>query len=268
MDEVALADRRTPMMNPVLKAFAVSFSIYLISVPGFSYLAKVFPSFRAAGSGFFIYAGRLLILITSVFIFYTHKFSTVFSFLGMKRLSIKTLLAGLTPSLPFILSWIGGSIALDVPVRFSVSSVLMLFLGFIGPGLYEEGLFRGLLFKEILHTCKWQLAALYTGIFFGPAHLANLLVGHNIREIIISTAAGFVMSFPIGYIFFKMRGNLWPCVFFHFFVAGSMDALISEELIKAQLGAISVVATTGLVLSLILVFILFKNKRFVGFLLS
>lgn len=255
-------------MKTVLKACMVSFLIYLISVPGLSCLAKNFPAFRAFGSGILIYAGRLLILITGVFIFYTHKFSTVFSFLGMKKLSIKTLLAGFIPALPFIVSWLGGSIAFDISIRISANSLLMLFLAFIGPGLFEEGLFRGILFKEISRIHKWQRAALYTGIFFGPAHLANLLVGHNIREIIISTAAGFVMSFPIGYIFFKMRGNLWPCVFFHFFVAGSMDALISEELVKAQLGAISVVATTGLVLSLILVFILFKNKRFVGFLLS
>ena len=249
-------------MKTIVKAFLVSFGIFLICVPGFSYLGKIFPLFRSTGNGLLVYAGRLIILFTGVVVFYTRRFSTVFSFLGMKKLHVKSFFAGFMPSLPFILSWIGGCIALEIPIRLSGNSLVMLFFAFIGPGLFEEGLFRGLLFNKILSVSKWHLAALYTGIFFGPAHLANLLIGQNIQEIMISIVAGFVMSFPIGYMFFKMRGNLWTCAFFHFFVAGSMDALISEELIKAHLGNITLVTTVGLVLSFILVFVFFGNKRF------
>jgi membrane protease YdiL (CAAX protease family) len=141
----------------------------------------------------------------------------------------------------------------------------MLFYAFIGPGLFEEGLFRGVLFNEFSSVTRWYFAALLTGIFFGPAHLANLIIGHNINEVLISIIAGLVMSFPIGYIFYKMKGNLWACVSFHFFVAGSMDALISEELIKAHLKNITTITTIGLLLSFVLVFILFSNKRFIKF---
>ena len=81
----------------------------------------------------------------------------------------------------------------------------------------------------------------------------------------ISVAAGLIMSFPIGYMFFKRRANIWTCAFFHFFVAGSMDALISEELIKAHLKNITLITTTGLILSFVLVFVLFGNKRFMDF---
>ena len=252
-------------MKIVLKAFMVSFLIYLISVPGFTHLGKIFSPFRSFGSGILIYAGRLILLFAGVLIFYTRRFSTVFPFLGLKNFSVKAFLAGFIPSLPFILSWIGGCIVFDIPIRLSGHSLVMLFLAFIGPGLFEEGLFRGVLFNEILSVFKWHIAAVCTGIFFGLAHVANLLVGHNLQEIMISVAAGLIMSFPVGYMFFKMRGNLWTWAFFHFFLAGSMDALISEELIKAHLGNITLVTTAGLVLSFIFVFVLFGNKRFVGF---
>jgi membrane protease YdiL (CAAX protease family) len=253
------------LMKVILKAFLVSFIIYLVSVTGFNFFGEIFPKFRTLGGGILVYVGRLILLFVGVFIFYTRNFFSVFSFLGMKKRFVKPFLAGFIPSLPFIFSWIGGCIAFDIPIRLSAHSLVMLFFAFIGPGLFEEGLFRGVLFKEILGVSKWYFAALCTGIFFGPAHLANLLVGHNISEVTISIVAGFIMSFPIGYMFFKMRANLWTCIFFHFFVAGSMDALISEELIKAHLGNITLVTTIGLFLSLVLVFILFGNKRYIAF---
>jgi len=93
-------------------------------------------------------------------------------------------------------------------------------------------------------------------------------MGHNINEIIISLSAGFVMSFPIGYMFYKTKGNLWSCVSFHFFIAGSMDAVIHEEQIKDHLSEISFITTIGLIVSLFLVFILFSRTRFIRFLLE
>jgi hypothetical protein len=68
--------------------------------------------------------------------------------------------------------------------------------------------------------------------------------------------------------FFKMKANLWTCAFFHFLVAGSMDALISEELIKAHLENITLITTAGLILSFVLVFALFGNNRFMDFILE
>lgn len=76
------------------------------------------------------------------------------------------------------------------------------------------------------------------------------------------------MSFPIGYMFYKTKGNLWGCISFHFFIAGSMDAVIHEAQIKTHLNEISLITTIGLIFSLSLVFILFSCKRFVGFVLG
>lgn len=256
-------------MRTVLKAFLVSFIIYFIAISGFSFLnMKFFPSIRSFAEGFFVYFIRLLILFFGVLIFYSRNFSNTFSFLGLRKPFLKPFLAGFIPSLPFILSWVIGCIIFNVPISFSSTSIIMLFFAFIGPGLFEEGLFRGVLFKELSSVTKWFIAALLTGIFFGPAHLANLIIGHNINEVMISIIAGLVMSFPIGYIFYKMKGNLWTCVSFHFFCAGVIDALISEEQIKAHLSNITSITTIGLVLSFILVFILFSNKRFANFALA
>ena len=256
-------------MKKVLKAFMVSFIIYIIAITGFNFLGvKLFPSFRSFADGFFVYVVRLLILFFGVLIFYTRSFPNVFSFVGLRKPFAKPFLAGFLPSLPFILSWVIGCIIFDVPISLSSKSFVMLFFAFLGPGLFEEGLFRGVVFKEISSATRWYIAAVLTGIFFGPAHLANLIIGHNMNEVMISIIAGFIGSFPLGYIFYKMKGNLWTCVSFHFFSAGSMDALISEELIKAHLSKITSVTTVGLVLSFVLIFILFSNKRFVNFALG
>ncbi len=71
------------------------------------------------------------------------------------------------------------------------------------------------------------------------------------------------MSFPLGYLYYRMRGNLWTCVAFHFLIAGSMDAVISEQAIRAHLDRITPVTSVGLALSLILVFVLMSRESFV-----
>jgi len=50
-----------------------------------------------------------------------------------------------------------------------------------------------------------------------------------------------------------------------FSIAGSMDALIKEKMIKAYLNEISFITTIGLMLSFILVFIVFSNRKFLKF---
>jgi membrane protease YdiL (CAAX protease family) len=250
----------------IIKAILVSLVIYLVAITGFNLLFRdVFPAVRIFADGFFVYLIRLAVLFAGVVIFYTKSITKVISFIGLKKKIIRPFLAGFTASLPFVLSWIMGCVIYKVPIRFSVYSMLMLLIALIGPGLFEEGLFRGVLFNNAANVTKWYTAALITGLFFGPAHLSNLIIGHNINEILISVTAGFLMSFPIGYIFYKTKGNLWACVSFHFFIAGSMDALINEEMIKAHLNEITLITTIGLILSLVLVFVVFSRKKFVRF---
>ncbi len=212
-------------MKKVLKAIFVSLIIYLVAITGFNYLGKAFPSFRDVGHGFFVYMVRLIVLYLGILIFYTRSIPKIFTFIGLRRPFLRPFLSGFIPALPFIISWIIGCMLYNFPISLSSTSIMMFFFAFIGPGLFEEGLFRGVLFNEFSSVTKWYIAALLTGFFFGPAHLANLIVGYNINEVLISIFAGLVMSFPIGYIFYRMKGNLWACVSFHFFVAGSYGCL-------------------------------------------
>ncbi|MBD3414894.1 MAG: CPBP family intramembrane metalloprotease [Candidatus Aminicenantes bacterium] len=250
----------------IIKALWVSLIIYLVAITGFNFLFRdMFPAVRSFADGLFVYLIRLTVLFSGVVIFYTGNVPKIFPFLGFKKKFMKPFLSGLAASLPFILSWIIGCVIYKVPIHFSWNSIVMIFLALIGPGLFEEGLFRGVLFNRLSSATKWYTAALITGLFFGPAHLANLIIGHNINEIMISVTAGLVMSFPFGFIFYKTKGNLWACISYHFFIAGSMDAVIKEEMIKAHLNEITIITSIGLILSLILVFIVFSREKFVRF---
>ena len=256
-------------MKTILKAFYASFLIYFISVPGLSYVLKTYPSLRnlapPAITSVLILLIRLLILFAGIRIFYTHNFSNTFSFVGLKKPFTKPFLIGLLISLPFAIIWTAGCIIYKIPIGFSARSFLALFLAFMGPGLWEEGVFRGIVFREISSVSKWYIAALLTGLFFGPAHIANLLIGHNLSEIFISLIAGFISSFPLGYIFYRMKGNLWTCVSFHFFLSGFQDMLITEEIIKSHLNFLIPGIVIGLGITFALIFILFSSNKFVNF---
>jgi membrane protease YdiL (CAAX protease family) len=256
-------------MKTIIKAFFVSFVIYFISIPGLSFILKTYPSLRTLAPPFItsviILLFRLLILMAGVWIFYAHGFPNIFSFVGLKKPFARPFLVGLLISLPFIFIWTAGCFVYNIPIGFSLRSFLPLFLAFLGPGLWEEGVFRGIVFKEISSVSKWYVAALLTGLFFGPAHIANLLIGHNLNEVFISLIAGFISSFPLGYIYYRMKGNLWICVSFHFFLSGYQDMLITEEIIKSHLNFLLPGIIIGLGITFALIFVLFSNNKFVSF---
>lgn len=97
----------------------------------------------------------------------------------------------------------------------------------VGPGLFEEGLFRGYVFNHYFTFSKmsWVKAAFFSGILFSFSHLINLLAGVALVNIFISIAFSLPISFLFGYMFIKMLKNIWGCVFAHFaidMVAGTI----------------------------------------------
>lgn len=235
-------------------------------------MLKTFPSLRSLFPPLFtsivLLIIRLLILFFALCLFYTRSFRAAFSFIGLKKPMMRPFLVGILLSLPFAVIWAGGCLIYNVPLGFSARSFFVLFLAFLGPGLWEEGVFRGVLFKEISSVSKWYTAALMTGLFFGPAHFANLLIGHNLNEVWISVLAGLISSFPMGYMFYRMKGNLWICVAFHFFLSGFQDMLITEEIIKSHLNYLIPGIILGLGITFVFIFLLFSKKRFVDFVLG
>jgi len=241
-------------------ALAAAFTVYLLTVPALSVTADRFPFLRESGSGVLIYLIRLVLLVVAVMVFYPGRCDGVPVFLGLRRRWKRPLLAGMLSAIPFVVSWVVGSILMGIPIRWHEGSIPAAAMAVLGPGLFEEGLFRGLLFHRVLQRTTWFRAALITGLFFGPAHIANLLVGQNLQEIAISVVAGFVMSFPLGYLFYRTGCNLWGCIGLHVLIAGSMDVLIVEEQIRANLGAITTVTSIGLLLSLASVFLVMQIR--------
>ena len=252
-------------MKQIVKAFFVALIIYALAVPILNLISREYPIIRTTGDGLLVFVIRHIIMFACILIFYARDLRRVFSFIGLRTPFLRPVFAGFICALPFVISWVGGSIFYGVPIGITDKSLLMFVIAILGPGLFEEGVFRGIFFNEASKVTKWYFAALYTGIFFGLAHVANLIIGHNLQEVLISVTAGVIMSFPMGFMFYKMKRNLWACFSFHLFIAGSMDVLISEELIKAHLNDITSIASIGLILSFILVFVLYNIKWFVRF---
>ena len=222
------------MLKNIFKSFSLALIIFWPSI-GLSHVWKIFPFLRGPFYPLAVYLGRLIILFFLLSIFSSIKPFHLFESLGIKKNVILPFISGFIVAFPFIFFWITGCIMNEVPIHFSTGSYLSFFFAFLGPGLFEEALFRGVLFNRLLSVLNWWKAAFLTGIFFGPAHLVNFFVGHDIKEISISILAGFIMSFPFGFMYFRTKGNLWPCISVHFFIAGTMDAFISETLIKSNL---------------------------------
>jgi membrane protease YdiL (CAAX protease family) len=264
MNITSQAEEETQRDPGIWYALVATFTVYLLTVPGLSLTAEYLPFLREFGSGVLIYLIRIALLAAAVLVFYPGRDERVPVFLGLRRRWKRPLLAGVLAALPFVVCWLLGSVLLDIPIRWHQDSLAMAAVAVLGPGLFEEGLFRGLLFHRVLARTSWFRAALVTGLFFGPAHAANLLVGQNLQEITISVVAGFVMSFPLGYLFYRTGRNLWGCIGLHVLIAGSMDVFIVEEQIRAHLDAIATVTSIGLLLSLASVFLILQIRPLQG----
>ncbi len=158
--------------------------------------------------------------------------------LGFIRPVIKPVLFGLLISLPMVLIYIGIPLITGRSLSLLAGWPYLLPVILVGPGLFEEGLFRGYVFNHYVTFSKmnWMKAAFFSGILFSLSHLINLLAGVALFSIFISITFAFPISFLFGYMFIKMSKNIWGCVSAHVaidMVAGTV--ILSDNTIGLQM---------------------------------
>ena len=88
--------------------------------------------------------------------------------------------------------------------------VSMLFVGFL-----EEVIFRGFLFKALLHLGK-KMAIIISSVSFGLGHIINLFTSAGVG--IVSNLCQILSAIAIGFLFviiFDRGKTLWPCIITH-----------------------------------------------------
>ncbi|WP_285117281.1 CPBP family intramembrane glutamic endopeptidase [Leifsonia sp. fls2-241-R2A-40a] len=95
----------------------------------------------------------------------------------------------------------------------SAQAVVVLVIGYLATGVYEELWFRGLVL-DALRTWSPLRAALLSSALFGLAHLSNIAFGANVAV----TAAQVVGAacYGVGLAGLRLRGlALWPLILIH-----------------------------------------------------
>lgn|GEM_PF-2849710 len=254
-------------MKDIIKVLIVAFLVYFIAIILLTVVFRTYiPDFPLKSHALLI--TRLLALYTFAWCFYTKKFGEVPNFLGFKKRFFKPFLFGIVFSLPFAAILFPGLVMAEIPITVSLASLLALLTVILGPGFFEEGLFRGLLFNELTKKMKWGWAALISGLFFGPAHLAGLLFGWGLDEALAKTFFGLVSAFVFGYIFIKMKGNIWACFSLHFMLDSYVDCFIKPEHVRQNLDILVPISIIGLVVAYVFAIAVVRNKKIISYINS
>ncbi len=91
----------------------------------------------------------------------------------------------------------------------AVSLVLMLFVGYV-----EEVLFRGFLFRALLHKCGVVPAVIVSSLSFGFAHIVNLFAGQTMFTTIVQMLYSCAWGFIYAMVFYRSK-SLLPCIISH-----------------------------------------------------
>lgn len=177
--------------------------------------------------------------------------------LGFIKPVVKPVLFGaMVAAAPMILSTVGLPLFLGYEIT-ALRGWLVLFpVIVLGPGLFEEGLFRGYVFNHYITYSHfgWLKASFYSGILFSVSHFLNLFTSVNVISVFVSIAFAFPISFLFGFMFIRMAGNIWGCVSAHIIidlVAGVF--IISGTTLGLQLftlsAAISLVVVFGFIMT-------------------
>ena len=143
---------------------------------------------------------------------------------------------------------------LDSFVRPNISRLAVVVLHpFIGTGLFEEVLFRGLILKLLLvkmgHTKKGIInAIIISSVIFGLLHIINSIAGTleiatNIEQIVATTGFGFLYA-----VLYLRTKNLWVPILLHGFVnlfGGQIFGAIVSYEVMLELSQNQPVADTG-----------------------
>jgi membrane protease YdiL (CAAX protease family) len=208
------------------------------------------------------YVPRPLFLAITVALFYTKSLAKVPSFLGLHKKVLRPWLIGTILTLPngllllFLLSW------KKIPLAFDPAEAAW-HLGFIfiGVALFEEALFRGLVFRQLLITEPWWRAGLYTGGLFALTHVGNLMIGYPLSQVLYQLAATIAASLLWGYLTWKLNGNIWACVAYHTASNFYAAAFIADEHITQHIVSFALLGCLGLGISFAAAWILFRRNR-------
>lgn len=151
----------------------------------------------------------LVLLVTYHFLFryYEGRDITELSRIGLFRESLVGLSTGAL-SIAFIiavLNFLGYYTLLSIT---NASSLLLLLLLFITLSVFEELVFRGIIYRVTEESLGTNLALIISALFFGLAHLPN---EHANAISVASAASGGILAGLL----FSMTKRLWLPIFFH-----------------------------------------------------
>ncbi len=208
------------------------------------------------------YVPRPLFLAFTVAFFYTKSLAKVPSFLGLRKKVLRPCLIGMVLTIPnalllfLMMSW------KKIPLDFDLTEAAW-HLGFIfiGVALFEEALFRGLIFRQLLTLAPWWRAGLYTGFLFALTHVGNLMIGYPLSHVSYQLFHCLAISMLLGYVTWKLNGNIWACVAYH--TAGNFyaAAFIADAQIRRHVVPFALVGLLELAISFVAAWILLKGNR-------
>jgi membrane protease YdiL (CAAX protease family) len=155
------------------------------------------------------YVPRPLFLAFTVALFYTKSLAKVPLFLGLHKKVLRPWLIGMALTIPNALLLLLMLFWEKIPLTFDPAEAAW-HLGFIfiGVALFEEALFRGLVFRQLLITAPWWRAGLYTGGLFALTHVGNLMIGYPLSRVLYQLAATIAASLLWGYLTWELNGNI------------------------------------------------------------
>jgi membrane protease YdiL (CAAX protease family) len=211
------------------------------------------------------YAPRPLFLAFTVALFYTKSPAKVPSFLGLRKNVLRPWLIGMVLTIPnallllLMMSW------KRIPLAFDATEAAW-HLGFIviGVALFEEALFRGLVFRQLLITGPWWRAGLYTGALFALTHAGNLMIGYPLSAVLFQLVHTIAASLLWGYLTWKLNGNIWACVAYHTVDNFYAAAFIADTQIRQHIIPFAFLGLLGMAISFVAAWILLKGNRAPG----
>jgi membrane protease YdiL (CAAX protease family) len=91
-------------------------------------------------------------------------------------------------------------------------------------GVAEEVLFRGFLYRHLRQTRSFWRAASLSAVPFAAAHLP-LFWTFDASLAGLSLAMAVLWSFPLGWLFDRARGSIWPCALLHAVIQGAIKVV-------------------------------------------
>ncbi len=186
--------------------------------------------------------------------------------LGFVRPVVIPVLFGLLIVLPMVAIFIVVPLATGRTISLLAGWPYLMPVILVGPGLFEEGLFRGYVFNHYFTFSKWSWvkASFFSGILFSLSHLINLHTGVALFNIFISLIFSFPISFLFGYMFIKMRKNIWGCVSAHVaidMIAGTV--IFSDNTVGLQMAILVLSIAAIMIIGFMLVNRIYQGEQVV-----